>query len=261
MFQKIPIVLSIAGSDTCAGAGIQADLKTMSKFHVHGCTAITAITSQNTTGVKKVFPAHSEILKSQLDAIFSDIKIDAVKIGMLSTKENVIAVCDSLKKYKMKNVVLDTIFFSGTVIILLEKNALIVLKKNLVPLAEIITPNVPEAQILSGLKIRNENEMKIAAKKIFQLGCKSVLIKGGHLKNKNFSTDMFYDGIKFTEFKNKRTNKKFHGTGCVLSSAIASLIAKGYSVENSVGIAEKFVHKSIINNYKIGSGKNILKMF
>ena len=258
MNNKIPKVLTIAGSDSGAGAGIQADLKTFASLGVYGISAITSVTSQNTKKVSAVYDLPPSVVRSQIEAVLSDIGADAVKIGMLSDSSIIKTISAALKKYKVRNIVLDTVMVSGTGTRLLKKSAIATLKKELMPLALIVTPNIQEAETLSGLKIDTEEDMKKAARKIKMLGCKNILIKGSHL-NKSIVTDIFYNGKQFTAIKNKRIPKKSHGTGCTLSSAIAAYLAKGCNIKESVKKATIYTQTAIKNSYKINSNSYALK--
>ena len=258
--QKIPKALAIAGSDSGGGAGIQADIKTFSALGVHGSSVITAITAQNTKEVTAVHNVPFDIITKQIDAVLSDIGADAVKIGMLSNKEIIKTVASSLKKYNIKNIILDTVMASGSGAKLLEVSAIVALKKELIPMALIVTPNIPEAEVLVNFHIKTLEDAKKAAKEIINLGCKSVLIKGGHLNpEKDYVIDIFYDSINFAEIKNKKINKRFHGAGCVLSSAITANIAKGLELKEAVKNAIDYVHNALDKGFKVGEMNYVLK--
>ncbi len=252
-------VLTIAGSDSCGGAGIQADLKTFSANGTYGMSVICAITAQNTRGVTRVLALDKSIVEAQLDAIFSDIEVDAVKIGMVSQPEIIEVITEKLIQYKVKKIVLDPVMISKSGHNLLEPESVKILVENLIPLATIVTPNLPEAlEIMREMgenmdDIKTEEEMKFVAKKIFSLGCKSVLIKGGHLEGD--ALDILYDGTNFYRYTNKRIQTiNTHGTGCTLSSAICSYLAKGYSLEEAVNNSKIYITKAIENSFSIGSG-------
>ncbi|MAE42611.1 bifunctional hydroxymethylpyrimidine kinase/phosphomethylpyrimidine kinase [Candidatus Woesearchaeota archaeon] len=260
--QKIPKALTIAGSDSGGGAGIQADLKTFASLGVHGSGAIVALTAQNTKTVTAVHNVPTDFISKQIDAIFDDIGADAVKIGMLSTPEIINTVAASLKKWNAKNIVLDPVIVAASGAKLLQDDAIDTLKKELIPSSSIITPNLYEAEILTNNKIKDIEDMKIVAKEILKLGCKSVLIKGGHLNLDNdIVTDIFYDGTNFTEIKNKRIDKECHGTGCALSSAIAANLAKNPDLKEAVKEAISYVHKALEQGYKIGEANFVLNHF
>ncbi|OFI06789.1 hydroxymethylpyrimidine/phosphomethylpyrimidine kinase [Clostridium acetireducens DSM 10703] len=250
-------VLTIAGSDSSGGAGIQADLKTFSAHGVFGMSVITAVTAQNTQGVWAVEDMSKEIIGKQIDAIFEDIEVDAVKIGMVSKIETIEIIAEKLKQYKPKNIVLDPVMISKSGFDLLRPESKKALIEKLIPLSTLITPNIPETEAILS-KINNKEvetieDMKKAAKDIYTMGPKSVLIKGGHLKGE--AIDILYDGKNISEFKNARINtKNTHGTGCTLSSAITSNLALGYSMKESVKLAKEYITVAIENSLDIGKG-------
>lgn len=245
-------VLTIAGSDSCGGAGIQADLKTMSALGVYGMSVISAVTAQNTQGVTEVQEIKKEIVEAQMRAIFDDIEVDSVKIGMVSNSEIIRTIKDILIEYKIKNIVLDPVMISKSGYYLLRPEAIDELK-SLIKIADIVTPNIPEAEELTGMKITNEEEMKSAAMKIKEYGVKNVLVKGGHRCND--STDILYYDDKFLALEGKRINTiNTHGTGCTLSSAIASFLAKGHSVDKAVQLSKNYIQNAIKNSFSIGHG-------
>ena len=249
-------VLTIAGSDSSGGAGIQADLKTFTMHNTFGMSVITAITAQNTTGVRSIQNINKEIIEDQIDAVFEDIYPMAVKIGMVSNKEIIKVISEKLKKYNAKNIVLDTVMVSTSGHELLEKDARETLVKELLPLASIITPNLPEAEILCGFKINNEEEMKKACQKISSYYKGYILIKGGHLENSEKATDILYKDGKYKVFENNFIdNKNTHGTGCTLSSAIAANLSLGKNIEESVKLAKKYVYSAISSKINLGKGK------
>lgn len=252
-------VLTIAGSDSCGGAGIQADLKTFSANGVYGMSVITAVTAQNTVGVFSVQDLDESIIRAQIDAIFTDIKVDAVKIGMVSKISTIEAISEKLKEYKPDLVVLDPVMISKSGFSLLKPESKTALINNLIPLATIITPNIPEAEeilkeISSDIKnIETVEQMELAAKEIYKLGCNNVLLKGGHLQND--ATDVLYDGRNITYFRSNRINtKNTHGTGCTLSSAIASQLALGFSITEAVKKAKDYITVAIEHSLDIGHG-------
>ena len=260
MVNKIPKALTIAGSDSGGGAGIQADLKTFSSLGVHGSSVITAITAQNTKEVTAVHNVPLGIIEKQIDAVLSDIGADSVKIGILSNANIIKTVAKKLKEHKIKNIVLDPVMVAASGAKLLEDSAIESLKKELIPMALVITPNIPEAEVLVNFKIKTSEDVKNAAKEIIKLGCKSVLIKGGHLDiSNNYIIDIFYDGSKFIEIKNKRINKIGHGTGCTLSSAIAANIARGMELKEAVKNAISYVHVALEQGFKAGATNYVLK--
>lgn len=254
---KIKNTLTIAGSDPCAGAGLQADLRVFGSLGVYGMAVPTAITIQNTKGVKEIIPLPAGSVRKQLKTLLEDVKIDALKTGMLLTKENILAVEEAVKRYKIKKFVLDPIIKSSTGVELLKKDAALLLKKRLFPLALIITPNINEAEILTGIKIKDEGDIRLAAKMLYEMAPKNVLIKGGHLKGE--PVDFLFDGKKFTLFKGKRAGGvKLHGAGCVFSAAITAYLAKGMSVEKAVGEAKGFINIAIKKSVAIGKWRRAL---
>jgi hydroxymethylpyrimidine/phosphomethylpyrimidine kinase len=246
-------VLTIAGSDSSGGAGIQADLKTFSAHGVFGMSVITAITAQNTQGVFAVQDITSDIIAKQIDAIFDDIEVDSLKIGMVSKIDTISTIAAKLKQYQAKNIVLDPVMVSKSGYHLLDPDAKDVLIKELIPLSQIITPNIPEAEVITGRSIDNLEQMKESAKIIYDMGPRFVLIKGGHLKDD--ATDVFYDGKSFTHLEGKRiATKNTHGTGCTLSSAIASNLALGYDTIECIKRAKEYITVAIEHSLSIGKG-------
>lgn len=255
---KIPKALTIAGSDPSAGAGLQADLRVFNQLGVYGMAIPTAITIQNTRDIRGIVPLPSGAVKKQLDTLLNDIKIGAIKTGMLLTKENILAIESACRRYKIKNLIIDPIIKSGTGVALFKKDAASFLKERLFPLALFITPNINEAEILSGIRIKDAKDIKLAAKMLYQTGPKYVLIKGGHLKGGN-ANDILYDGKEFKVFKGRRIKGiKLHGAGCVYSSAITAYIAKGFSVPEAVAAAKRFINNRIKRAVAIGRGRRIL---
>ncbi|MEG6584646.1 bifunctional hydroxymethylpyrimidine kinase/phosphomethylpyrimidine kinase [Dendrosporobacter sp. 1207_IL3150] len=245
--------LTIAGSDSSGGAGIQADLKTFAALGVFGMSVITAITAQNTCGVTNIRDMDAEIIVDQIDAIYDDIKVNAVKIGMLSNSEIIKTVSSSLVRHDAKNIIVDTVMVSKSGSHLLKKDAINTLKEYLIPLALVVTPNLYEASELVGFEVANENDMRNAAIKIHEMGSKYVVVKGGHLPGN--ACDLLYDGSEFITLANERINTiHTHGTGCTFSSAIASGLAKGLSVEEAVAEAKKFITMAITNGFSLGKG-------
>lgn len=250
-------VLSIAGSDPSSGAGIQGDLKTCSALGAYGFSVITAITSQNTLKFSKVQQVSSDMIKNQIDSVLSDFKIDAIKIGMVYSSDIIKAIYSKIKKIKIP-IILDPVFESTTGGLLLQKDAFADFKKLLIPLAHTITPNIPEAEKLTGIKIRDERSVRQSLVRIRQMGTKNVIIKGGHMK-KNIVTDFVLENSKFYEFSGKRIPVTTHGSGCGFSAALAVSIAKGNSFRDSVRFAKEFVEESIRKSQKVGKGISIAK--
>lgn len=245
--------LTIAGSDSSGGAGIQADLKTFAAHGVFGMSVITAVTAQNTQGVFAVQDISMEVIKKQIDAIFTDIEVDGLKIGMVSQIDTIKIIADRLKQYRPENVVLDPVMVSKSGYHLLQPEAKEALINELLPLATVVTPNIPEAEVITGMHIETLKDMEKAALLIYKMGPKYVLIKGGHLEND--ATDILFDGNDYISFESKRIEtKNTHGTGCTLSSAIASNLAKGNSIEASIQKAKDYITTAIKNSLSIGKG-------
>ena len=245
--------LTIAGSDSGGGAGIQADLKTFAALGVYGMSVITAVTAQNTVGVFKVAELDPEMVKAQIDAIFSDIRVDAVKIGMVSNAEIIRQIAASLREWGATNIVVDPVMVSKSGHRLLNPEAIEALKNELLPLAAIVTPNLPEAAELLGHEVPGEQGMEEAARKIHALGAKSVLVKGGHLEGE--AVDVLFDGTRVIRLANPRLkNNNTHGTGCTLSSAIAAYIARGCELEQAVAKAKEYLTGAIENGFSVGHG-------
>lgn len=247
------IGLTIAGSDSSGGAGIQADIKTMTLNGVYAESAITALTAQNTTGVLSVLDSSPQFLKDQLDMIFDDIFPDSVKIGMVSNSDLILVIAEKLKEKKAKNIVIDPVMVATSGAKLLKDEAINVLKNELLPLADLITPNIPEGEILSGIKINDEKDMQKAGKIISEKYNCACLLKGGHKIND--ANDYLYENGKGTWFKGKRINNpNTHGTGCTLSSAIAANLAKVYDMENSIKMAKEFLSNALLDMLDLGKG-------
>lgn len=245
--------LTIAGSDSSGGAGIQADIKTMTANGVYAMSAITALTAQNTTGVTDIMEVTPEFLKAQLDCIFTDIRPDAVKTGMVSASALIEVIAERLRFYGAENLVVDPVMVATSGARLISEDAIGTLKKELLPLAKVITPNIPEAEVLSGRTVASEKDMEAAAKEIYEkYGC-GVLCKGGH--SINDANDLLYDGKEMIWFKGKRINNpNTHGTGCTLSSAIASGLAKGYDLPTAVRSAKNYISCALAAMLDLGKG-------
>ncbi|WP_288604967.1 bifunctional hydroxymethylpyrimidine kinase/phosphomethylpyrimidine kinase [uncultured Treponema sp.] len=245
--------LTIAGSDSSGGAGIQADIKTMTANGVYAMSAVTALTAQNTTGVKSILESTPEFLKDQLDCVFTDIFPDAVKTGMVSSVPLIKVIADRLKFYNAKNIVIDPVMVSTSGFKLISDDAVKTLCEELFPLATVITPNIPEAEILCGKKISSEEQMEEAAKSISEKFNVAVLLKGGH--NLNDANDLLFQAGKAKWFKGKKiNNSNTHGTGCTLSSAIASNLAKGKNLEISVEKAKDYISGCLGAMLDLGKG-------
>lgn len=245
--------LTIAGSDSSGGAGIQADIKTMTANGVFAMSAVTALTAQNTTGVKDIMEVSPAFLKEQLDCVFTDIRPDAVKIGMVSSSELIRAIADKLKEYRAENIVVDPVMVATSGARLISEDAVETLKECLLPEADILTPNIPEAEVLSGMRICTEEDMICAGQKISETYHLAVLVKGGHQLND--ANDLLCQGGVCRWFYGKRIdNPNTHGTGCTLSSAIASNLAKGFSMEESVERAKTYISGALGAMLDLGKG-------
>ena len=248
-------VLIIAGSDSSGGAGIQADIKTVSSLGCYAMTAITAVTAQNTTGVKSIVPIKPTEIFKQIDVTSNDIRPNAIKIGMLYSKPVIKSVIKSLNKNRLRKVVLDPVMVAKGGEKLINNSAIKAIKKDLMKKTLLITPNIPEAEILTGTKIKSIQDMIKAGKILIKLGAKNVLIKGGHLKS-NQMYDILLNKKKIKVFKSKKyRSKNTHGTGCTLSSAIATYLSCGKDLIKSCELGIKYVNEAIRSNLNIGKGK------
>lgn len=249
--------LTIAGSDSCGGAGIQADIKTMTCNGIYAMSAITALTAQNTTGVSGISEVTPEFLEQQITAVVTDIKPDAVKTGMIPSSQQIEVIASCIKKYNLKNIVVDPVMVATSGSKLISEEAVETLKKQLFSLAAVVTPNIPEAEILSGMKIESEMDMQVAAEKIcFESGC-AVLVKGGH--SISDANDFLYDGKNGRWFIGKRIeNPNTHGTGCTLSSAIAANLAKGDSIVEATCKAKEYLSNALGAMLNLGKGNGPL---
>ena len=250
-------VLTIAGSDSSGGAGIQADIKTITVHKMYAMSVITALTAQNTTGVYDILDSTPDFVANQLDCVFNDIFPDSVKIGMVSNADIIEVIADKLKEYGAKNIVLDPVMVSTSGHNLITDEAQNTLIKKLLPLADIITPNIPEAEVLSGVKIKDERDMIRAAHKISDFFGGAILIKGGHLVND--ATDLLYYNKNEHWFSSERINNpNTHGTGCTLSSAIACNLANGHSLEESIKNAKAYLTGALKDMLNLGKGSGPL---
>ncbi|MEC2074855.1 bifunctional hydroxymethylpyrimidine kinase/phosphomethylpyrimidine kinase [Metabacillus fastidiosus] len=247
--------LTIAGSDSGGGAGIQADLKTFQELDVFGMTAITAVTAQNTLGVHGVYPLPVEGIVKQIAAIGTDLGTDAIKTGMLFSSEIIQAVSEQIKFFKWKNIIVDPVMIAKGGAALLQDEAVQALKSYLIPLSLVITPNIPEAEVLTGITIQSMNDRKEAAKRLHELGAKNVVVKGGHDDTSDTLVDLLYDGTAFYYFTSNRIDtKNTHGTGCTFAAALTAEIAKRNNVQDAVQTAQNFIHEAIKNDLKLGNG-------
>ena len=247
-------ILIIAGSDSSGGAGIQADIKTVTALGSYAMTAITAVTIQNTTGVKSIVPIVSKEISNQIEFTSKDIKPDAIKIGMLHSSKVINSIIKSLNKIKVRKIILDPVMVAKGGAKLINNSAISLLKKKLIKRVNLITPNIPEAEILTNIKIKTKEDMILSANKLINLGAKNVLIKGGHLKSK-IVEDIFISKSDFKIFVSKRYNSKnTHGTGCTLSSAITTFHACGKPIKKACELGIKYVNSAILTNPNYGKG-------
>lgn len=263
--KKYHSVLTIAGSDCSGGAGIQADIKAISALGGYAASAITAITVQNTCGVTGIHPVPASYVKAQIEAVMTDIKPSAIKIGMINDVEIVKAIAESIKEYKPKFVVFDPVMVSTSGCKLIEDKAIEAIKEELIPLSTIITPNLSEAMVLTGDNISDAASMTAAGNKILESGCGAVLIKGGHLEGNDMCDVLCIKGenTPYIYTASKISSKNTHGTGCTLSSSIATYLALGETLREAVRKAKDYVHKGILNGKDvcIGSGHGPLNHF
>lgn len=246
-------VLSIAGSDCSGGAGIQADLKTFSAHGVFGMSVIVSVVAENTSRVIDIQDITPDMVRKQIDAVFEDIGADAVKIGMLSSSECMEAVAERMEYYKPHNIVIDPVMYAKNGCPLMDMEAIDTLIQRIIPLADALTPNIPEAEKIVGMEILTVKDMETAARKICDMGAKTVVVKGGHAVGN--ALDVLFDGNKFYYFETARIDtKNTHGTGCTFSSAIASGLAKGLDVQKAVSIAKDYVTTAIRHSLSIGKG-------
>ncbi|WP_085833068.1 bifunctional hydroxymethylpyrimidine kinase/phosphomethylpyrimidine kinase [Clostridium merdae] len=246
-------LLTIAGSDCSGGAGIQADLKTFSAHGTFGMSVIVSVVAENTSEVIDVQDITPDMIAKQIDAVFQDIGTDAVKVGMLSKSDCMLAVAKKLKEYKPKNVVIDPVMLAKNGCPLMQPDSMDTLIREILPLADLLTPNIPEAETITGMSIHSPQDMERAAKQIYAMGAKNVLVKGGHAEGD--ALDILFDGENFYRFCEERIHtNNTHGTGCTYSSAIASNLALGYSMEEAVKRAKAYVTTAIRHSLQIGKG-------
>jgi hydroxymethylpyrimidine/phosphomethylpyrimidine kinase len=257
---KMPVALTIAGSDSCGGAGIEADIKTMSAFRVYGAAAVTAVTAQNTMGVTESLSLDPQLVASQIDAVMDDTGVDAAKTGMLGTAAVARAVAAAVRRRRIPNVVVDPVMVATSGASLAGEGVVDAMRSALFPLAEVVTPNVPEAEALSGTGITTLEDMEEAARIIHGLGPRYVLVKGGHLTEG--ATDVLFDGATTSRLVAPRVpGGKVHGTGCTLSAAIASGLALGWDTERAVGEAKAYVTRCIEGALRPGKGGALIRHF
>ena len=252
--------MTIAGSDSGGGAGIQADLKTFAALGVYGTSVLTAITAQNTVAVTGVHEIPTDIIVAQIDAVITDIGADAVKTGMLASSSIIEAVAGEMERHQVRWLVVDPVMVAKSGDSLLREDAVDVLRSRLIPLAAVVTPNIPEAEALTETKIDSDADMRRAAEKIVGMGARTVVVKGGHRKGP--ATDLFYDGSGFREFSAPRIDTaNTHGTGCTFASAVAAGLARGMDVADSVALAKDYVTEAIRRSFPIGRGHGPLNHF
>lgn len=250
-------VLTIAGSDSCGGAGIQADLKTITALGAYGMSVITAVTAQNTFGVQGIYEIPADFVEKQFASVVMDIGVDAVKTGMLTTTEILTMVAGLIRKYDIEKLVVDPVMAATGGEALIKGEVRKTLIRELIPLAFVVTPNIPEAEVLAEMKIATIRDMENAAKVIHGYGAKNVVVKGGHLAGD--AVDVLYDGAKFHPFSAARLDKgETHGTGCTYSAAIATLLAKGQSIAEAVKGAKAYITAAIRHAYSIGAGYRLI---
>ena len=252
------IALTIGGSDPTGGAGIQADLKTFKSFGVYGLSIPTALTAQNTNGVAGIYDLPPGFFSNQLNTLLKDIKPDALKTGMLSSSEIIKIIAEKIKQYSLKNLVIDPVTVSSTGVALVNDKALEFMKDYLFPLAKVITPNIYEASLFTGINIQDEDDMKKAAIKLKGFGSETVIITGGHLERQTIDV-LLYEG-EFLSLQREKIEGEYHGTGCVFSSAITACLALGYDVRETSVKANEFVWNAIKSAFSIGKGMKILNI-
>jgi len=260
--RNIPVALTIAGSDSGGGAGIQADLRTFAAFQVHGLSAITSVTAQDTSKVHDSEDLSPSLVGRQIEAVLTDIGADAVKTGMLSSSEIIITVVQKLSKFDVKRLVVDPVMASTGGDALIKGTAIETLKHELFPLALVITPNLHEAELLVGRELIDEADIETAAAELHGLGSSSVIIKGGHVKDPGKSTDLFFDGDQMRRFESPRLDcRNTHGSGCTFGAAITACLARGFNLEESILEAKEFVTAAIRHSYSLGHGNGPLNHF
>ena len=250
--------LTIAGSDPCGGAGLQADLRVFSSLGVYGLSVVTSLTAQNTMGVNAALRVESSFIEAQLESLLNDIRPDALKTGMVYSRDAVAAIAHMVKGFELENLVIDPVTISSSGLPLMEEGALDILRDRLLPLARVITPNMSEAAALSGIEVRDEKDMENAARLLKKMGPEVVVVTGGHLENE--TVDLVYDGSGFHRLRSKKEKGEYHGTGCAYSAALAAFLAKGSSPLSAAEKAKEFVHEAILKARSIGKGMKILNV-
>ncbi|WP_297213579.1 MULTISPECIES: bifunctional hydroxymethylpyrimidine kinase/phosphomethylpyrimidine kinase [Thermodesulfovibrio] len=252
------VALTIGGSDPTGGAGVQMDIKVFQALGVYGVSVVTAITAQNTTAVENIHPLSPQLIDSQFKALLNDINPYGAKIGMIYTSEALDCIIENCKKYGIKRLIIDPIIKSSTGTELIRKDTLKKLKEEAIPMAEVITANIPEAEILSGIQINSKESIIEAAKTIHKMGVQTVIIKGGHLEDK--ASDFLYDGKEIHIEEDEKFSGIYHGTGCAFSSAFLSFLCLGYSSKDALKASKNFVKNAIRNAMKLGKGMYLLKI-
>lgn len=257
---SIPRAMTIAGSDSGGGAGVQADLKTFASFGVYGTCVLSAVTAQNTHRVTDIFELPVSLIMHQIDAVMTDIGTNVVKTGMLSSTAIIESVADKLSAYSIKNLVVDPVMIAKGGDRLLQEDSVASIRTKLIPLASVVTPNTPEAAVLTGREVDTVEDAKRAAKEIINMGASAVVVKGGHLDGP--ATDVLYDGRRFQIFSSPRIeSKNTHGTGCTFASAIAANMAKGKLLEESITLSKEYINSAIREARQVGSGHGPLNHF
>ena len=257
---KIPKAMTIAGSDSGGGAGVQADLKTFAALGVYGASTLTAITAQNTVAVTTVHDIPTDVITAQIDAVLTDIGADAVKTGMLSSSDIIECVCEALEVHGVQRLVVDPVMIAKSGDALLREDAIGSLRTRLLPLAMVVTPNIPEAEALTETTIVSDADVRRAAEAVVGMGARSVVVKGGHREGP--ATDLFYDGKEFKEFTAPRFDTvNAHGTGCTFASAVAAGLARGMALTDAVALAKDYVTEGIRHSFSIGQGHGPLNHF
>jgi hydroxymethylpyrimidine/phosphomethylpyrimidine kinase len=260
--RTVPCALSIAGSDSGGGAGIQADLKTFTALGVFGMSVVTSVTAQNPRSVLGIHDLPHEFVELQIDAVLGDLGADAVKLGMLSNEDIVFSVAKKLDDYGMDKIVVDPVMVSTSGVSLSDTGAVKALIRELLPITYIVMPNLPEAVVLTGEKVKSLDDMKEAARKIKSLGPKYVLVKGGHLDTSYEAVDVLYDGSEFTEYSVPRIGTgNTHGSGCTYSAAVCAYLAKGMSMHEALKEAKRYVTQAISKSFNLGHGRGVLNHF
>ena len=260
--KRVPRALTIAGSDSGGGAGIQADLKTFAALGAYGMSAITAVTAQNTLGVTAVHDVPADVIAAQIDAVVTDIGVDVVKMGMLSNAEIIEVVASKAREHGFERLVVDPVMVAASGARLLRDDAVETLVSDLLPLATVVTPNIPEAEVLVGRKIVDEDGMREAARTIASMGPRYVVVKGGHLDESSRSVDVLFDGQEFTDFAGERLDTvNTHGTGCTFASAVAAGLAHGCPIAEAVGLAKRYVSEAMAAAFPVGHGHGPVNHF